>query len=116
MTGVFLYPQVGFRDFEVQAKESPSGDFSQVLDKAIGGIEFSDLARARMKEKGLTLGGPLLQSMVQACDQASQEGVENAVMITDTHTLFVHAPTRLVMDIVDKKGVFSGIDGAIVLS
>ena len=43
MTGVFLYPQVGFRDFEVQAKESPSGDFSQVLDKAIGGIEFSDL-------------------------------------------------------------------------
>jgi flagellar operon protein len=139
----FLYPNITRLPGQVsQGNDSPTlkekrdlipGEFDQILNRTLepekelgfdlrlsrSPLKFSSHAMQRLQERKIKIEPPMMEKISKAVDQASQKGVEEALILTPDAALIVGVKSRTVITAVDRGSmsgsVFTNIDGAVIV-
>lgn len=108
-----------------QKTETPkTGDsnglsFREALDRQLTAVSFSKHANHRAIERNIQVSDADLSRLGDACEQAREKGVKDALIMMNDSAFIVNAPSRIVVTVIDKKemqsNVITNIDGAIFL-
>lgn len=104
-----------------QAKRSDSGglSFREALDRQLNAISFSKHANHRAAERNIQVTDADLSRLGNACEQAREKGVKDALIMMNDSAFIVNAPNRIVVTVIDKNemqsNVITNIDGAVFL-
>lgn len=103
------------------AKRSESNglSFRDVMDQQMHAISFSKHANHRAIERNIQMTDADLSRLGNACEQAREKGVKDALIMMNDSAFIVNAPNRIVVTVIDKKemqsNVITNIDGAVFL-
>lgn len=94
--------------------------FSQVLQKEISQVKFSQHALQRLDQRGIKLDELQLDRLERAVDKAAQKGARESLVLMDNQLAFVvSVRNRTVITAMDgtsiKDNVFTNIDSAVVM-
>ena len=93
--------------------------FREALDRELTAVSFSKHANHRAIERNIQVTDADLSRLGDACEQAREKGVKDALIMMNDSAFIVNAPSRIVVTVIDKKemqsNVITNIDGAIFL-
>ena len=98
----------------------PQASFSQVLQKEISEVKFSQHALQRLDTRGIKLDEAQLERLEDAIDKAAQKGSRESLVLMDNQLAFVvSVRNRTVITAMDgtsiKDNVFTNIDSAVIM-
>ncbi|WKY45505.1 TIGR02530 family flagellar biosynthesis protein [Eubacteriaceae bacterium ES2] len=90
--------------------------FQQEVEKT---VTFSKHAAQRSEQRSIEVSESDLEKISQACDQAQEKGINNALIMMDDSAFIVSAQNRRVITVMDKnemkEKIVNDIDGAIFI-
>lgn len=94
-------------------------NFTQVLERELSDVKFSQHAKARLQVRNIRLGQTELAKLSTAVEKAAAKGAREALILMDNVALVVSVKNRTVITAVDgaslKDNVFTNIDSAIII-
>ena len=98
----------------------PGGlSFREALERRLNTVSFSKHANQRAVERNIQVTEIDLQRLGDACEQAREKGVKDALIMMNNSAFIVNAPSRIVVTVIDKNdmqnNVITNIDGAVFL-
>lgn len=121
--GHIFYPQP-FTHAVAKPKQSNTGIsfdavMQQKLTEATAEIDFSNHARKRLEERGITLSGEEIARLAGAVEKAQNKGAKESLVLMNNVAYIVSVPHKKVITAVDgdsmQESVFTNIDSAIIL-
>lgn len=95
--------------------------FTQVLAQELNGVQFSQHALQRLKERNITLGQTELATLNSAMEKAAQKGAKESVVFMKNNNLalVVSVKNKTVITAMDgasiKENIFTNIDSAVMI-
>ena len=94
--------------------------FREILDRQLDpAISFSKHASQRAMERNISVTDGDLHKLGDACQQAAEKGIKDALIMMNDSAFIVNAPGKVVITVVDKRemksNVITNIDGAVFL-
>lgn len=105
---------------KASTKNNDGGTFREILNQQLGKeISFSKHANQRTEQRNIRISENDLTRLDDACNQAKQKGIRDALIVMNDSAFIVNAPNKVVVTVVDKNemknNLFTNIDGAIFL-
>lgn len=103
-----------------KASPRPGPSFGQILEGQLGKepLRFSQHARQRMENRGISLAPEQLTRVEQAVAQLDAKGGRDSLVLIDQTAMVVSVKNHTVVTVVDqnslKDNVFTNIDSAII--
>jgi flagellar operon protein len=100
--------------------DKTEASFQQLLEQQIGNtVTFSKHANIRKEQRNIEVTQSDLAKLGDACDQAQEKGISNALIMMDNSAFIVNATDKRVITVMDKNEMknklFSDIDGAVFI-
>jgi flagellar operon protein len=102
------------------ATKQSDQSFQQILEQQISNtVTFSKHASIRKEQRNIEVTQSDLEKLGNACDQAQEKGIGNALIMMDDSAFIVNATDKRVITVMDKNEMknklFSDIDGAVFI-
>ncbi|MBC3804991.1 hypothetical protein GH808_11170 [Acetobacterium fimetarium] len=102
------------------ATKQSGQSFQQILEQQISNtVTFSKHANIRKEQRNIEVTQSDLEKLGNACDQAQEKGIGNALIMMDDSAFIVNATDKRVITVMDKNEMknklFSDIDGAVFI-
>ena len=102
------------------ATKQSEQSFQQILEQQISNtVTFSKHASIRKEQRNIEVSQSDLEKLGNACDQAQEKGIGNALIMMDDSAFIVNATDKRVITVMDKNEMknklFSDIDGAVFI-
>ena len=102
------------------ATKQSAQSFQQILEQQISNtVTFSKHANIRKEQRNIEVTQSDLEKLGNACDQAQEKGIGNALIMMDDSAFIVNATDKRVITVMDKNEMknklFSDIDGAVFI-
>jgi flagellar operon protein len=97
-----------------------NSDFKDLFQKEFEKtVTFSKHAAQRSEQRSIEVSESDLEKISQACDQAQEKGINNALIMMDDSAFIVSAQNRRIITVMDKnemkEKIVNDIDGAIFI-
>lgn len=104
---------------QTQTIESFQELLNRQLQKETTEVSFSKHANMRAKERNIEISSNDIGKLTDACDRASQKGIQDALIVMNDSAFIVNAKSKVVVTVVDKNemknNIFSNIEGAVFI-
>ena len=104
----------------VNGTEKSENNFQEILNQQIKNtVTFSKHASVRKEQRNIEVTESDLEKLGNACDQAQEKGIGNALIMMDNSAFIVNAADKRVITVIDKNEMknklFNDIDGAVFI-
>jgi flagellar operon protein len=94
-------PTVSFRDILGSKIETP--------------VQFSKHAALRLNDRNISLTVDQIDRVAEGVEKAGEKGIRDSLVLVDDVALVVNVKSRTVITALNQPGVFSNIDGAVIV-
>ncbi|MBI4855573.1 MAG: flagellar protein [Acetobacterium woodii] len=100
--------------------EKTESSFQELLNQQIKNtVTFTKHANIRKEQRNIEVTESDLEKLGNACDQAQEKGIGNALIMMDNSAFIVNAADKRVITVMDKtemkNKLFNDIDGAVFI-
>lgn len=100
--------------------EKTESSFQELLNQQIKNtVTFTKHASIRKEQRNIEVTESDLEKLGNACDQAQEKGIGNALIMMDNSAFIVNAADKRVITVMDKtemkNKLFNDIDGAVFI-
>nr|WP_320026600.1 TIGR02530 family flagellar biosynthesis protein [uncultured Acetobacterium sp.] len=100
--------------------EKTESSFQELLNQQIKNtVTFTKHASIRKEQRNIEVTESDLEKLGNACDQAQEKGIGNALIMMDNSAFIVNAADKRVITVMDKNEMknklFNDIDGAVFI-
>ena len=98
---------------------SGSAPFSQILERQLEGVKFSQHALQRLQNRNIKLDEATMTKLNSAIEKAAQKGAKESLILMNNLALVVSVKNKTVITAMDestmKDNVFTNIDSAVIV-
>lgn len=105
---------------KINQDKTDNTSFHDLLNQELKNtVTFTKHASIRKEQRNIQVSDSDLTKLGEACDQAQEKGINNALIMMDDSAFIVNAANKRVITVMDKKEMknklFNDIDGAVFI-